>query len=112
MIISLQLRAIAEKTKPYFQLLGCESPYPEQEYSRRSRDHEVTVFNRFLNQCLLRPSGCLIYRRWTYESQPETRYVIRPAPRRSRRHDGGRLRIDRAGRREPEARKRLARRLA
>jgi hypothetical protein len=80
MIISLQLRAIEEKTKPYFQLLGCDSPYPAGEYSRKSFEHEGQQVAKYIWQCMLRPQKCLIYRQWTYETQPDIRFILRPSP--------------------------------
>jgi hypothetical protein len=40
----------------------------------------MLMLQQFVSECLLKPSICLIYRRWAYHTKQKSQFVLRPHP--------------------------------
>ena len=80
MNISLDLRALEETPKRFFQYVRDEGTHPESEFSGRTKGYEQSRLRDFIQQCLLIPKRCLICRRWAYQTQQTTEFLLRPSP--------------------------------
>ena len=80
MKIALDIHAVEETPKRFFQYLRDESAHPVGEFSGKSKDYEQRSLGRFIALCLLYPTSCLIHRRWAYHTKQTTEFVIRPSP--------------------------------
>jgi hypothetical protein len=80
MNIAIELRAVEATPKRFFQYLRDESAHPSGEFSGKSKEVEQSRLGSFLAECLVFPKACLIHRRWAYNTQQTTEFVIRPSP--------------------------------
>lgn len=79
MKIALNLKALEEQPRKFVSLLSDEYQGPT-EFSGKARQEELHMLQQFVNDCLLKPSICLIYRHWAYHTKQESQFVLRPHP--------------------------------
>ena len=79
MKIALNLKALEAQPRKFVSLLRDEDQGPT-EFSGKARQEELHMLKQFVNDCLLKPSICLIYRRWAYHTKQESQLVLRLQP--------------------------------
>jgi hypothetical protein len=79
MKIALNLKALEEQPWKFAPLLR-EIDEGPTEFSARGKREEFSILKQFVQQCLLQQRNCLIYRRWAYDTQQTSQFVLRPHP--------------------------------
>tara|TARA_B110000003_G_C16153667_1_gene340718 strand:- start:34 stop:327 length:294 start_codon:yes stop_codon:yes gene_type:complete len=79
MKIALNLKALEAQPRKFVSFLREKDQGPT-DFSGKARQEELHMLQQFVNDCLLKPSICLIYRRWAYHIKQESQFVLRLHP--------------------------------